>query len=140
MKPNRIPYRACTLVLAGAIAAIAAPSMAWRATNNHTVNPLSATSFEVIGRGGISSIDYWCAAGDYARRALGAPLDQRIYISRARGEAETENAKSAVQFSLEPPVGSDLRPAFLLTVTRIGDNLSAWAAWNYCLPQTGAEG
>lgn len=140
MKPKHISHRIRILVAAGVIAVVATPSMAWRATNSHNVNPLSPTSFEVIGRGGISSTDYWCAAGDYARRELGAPLDQRIYISRARGQAETENAKSAVQFSLEPPAGADLKPRFLLTVTRIGDNLSTSGAWNYCIPQTGRSG
>lgn len=140
MKPNGLSQRIRILVAAGVIATVATPTVAWRATNSHAVNALSPTSFEVIGRGGISSSDYWCAAGDYARRALGAPLDQRIYVSRARGRSETEHAKSAVQFSLEPPAGADLKPRFLLTVTRVGDNLSAWGAWNYCVPQTGRAG
>lgn len=128
------------LAVASAIMIAATPSLAWRATNSHTVNPLSPTAFEVIGRGGISSVDYWCAAGDYARRVLDAPLHQRIYISRPRGHAETENAKSAVQFSLDPPADADLKPGLLLTVTRPGDNLSAWGAWNLCVPQTGQAG
>ncbi|MEY8829006.1 hypothetical protein AB9K34_11420 [Sedimentitalea sp. XS_ASV28] len=130
----------CTLqVLATAalMAGAATPSMAWRAINSHTVNPLSPVSFEVIGRGGISSVSYWCAAGDYARRVLDAPLGQRIYISRPRDHAQTENAKSAVQFSLDPPANANLNPGFLLTVTRLGDNLSASAAWNLCIPQSG---
>lgn len=116
------------------------PSLAWRATNSHAVNPLSDTSFEVVGRGGISSTDYWCAAGDYARRVLGVPVDQRIYVSRARGPSQTENAKSAVQFSIVPPGSVPQQQNFLLTVTRVGDSLSAWGAWNYCVPQKGRAG
>ncbi|MEP3329456.1 hypothetical protein [Sedimentitalea sp.] len=131
-------YLAFSMILA--VVHSATPASAWRATNSHVVNPLSATSFEVIGRGGISSTEYWCAAGDYARRVLGVPIEQRIYISRPRGRSETENAKSAVQFSLDPPANADLKPGLLLTVTRTGDNLSAWGAWNYCVPQMGRAG
>lgn len=117
----------------------AVPSYAWNAINSHTVNPLSDTSYEVIGRGGISSNDYWCAAGDFAFRVLGAGSGQRIYVSRERGSAETENAKSAVQFSLEQP-DVPSKPTLLLTVTRIGDSLSIASARGYCISQRGRAG
>jgi hypothetical protein len=136
-----IPYTSRVALALITVATLGAtPAFAWHATNSHTVNPLTPTSFEVIGRGGISSVDYWCAAGDYARRVLDVPIDQRIYVSRARGRAETENARSAVQFSLDPPASLPQGTPFLLTVTRVGDSLSAWGAWNYCVPQKGRAG
>ena len=90
------------LVAISLLITVSQPAQAWIAFNRQTVTPLTAQSFEVLGQSGSSSVDYWCAAGDYARRVLDAPLGQRIYVTRARGPAETANRRSAVQFSPHP--------------------------------------
>lgn len=120
----------------GIIAVIlAAPNgtMAWTAGNSQTVTPLTDRSFEVLGQAGSANVDYWCAAGDFARRVLRVPNAQRLYVSRGRARAATANRKSAVQFSLDPPPDGDTAWHLLLSVTRVGENLTAGAAWRYCL-------
>lgn len=106
---------------------------AWIAENRNHVNPLPENGFEVVGQSGAySSMAFWCSAGDYARRVLGAGPTQRIYVIRERGPAVTRDKKSAVHFSLVAPAGADTHPRFLLTVVRVGDNLNAASAQNYC--------
>ncbi len=115
-------------------------SLGWTARNSQTVVPLSDRSFEVLGQAGSGNTDYWCAAGEYARRVLGVANAQRLYVSRGRAEAETANRKSAVQFSLDPPPNGDTSWRLLLSVTRVGENLSAIEASNYCARFVDAHG
>ncbi|MBK0326911.1 hypothetical protein I5535_06335 [Rhodobacteraceae bacterium F11138] len=106
---------------------------AWTAWNSLPVNPVRDAVFEVVGQSGSANVDYWCAAGDYARRVLEAPLGQRIYIVRGRAEAETMARKSAVQFSLVAPGQAVDKQIGLLSVTQVGENISAAMAFDYCL-------
>jgi hypothetical protein len=107
-------------------------AVAWVADNRQTVNPVTDTVFEVVAKAGSGGMDFWCAAGDYARRALGAPPTQRVYVVRERGAAVTLNRRSAAHFSLLAPEGADTAPGIFLSVTRVGENLSAAAAQAYC--------
>lgn len=128
--------RAILIGLAAALMASPVPSAAWTAMNSQRVYGLSATSFEVVGRSGSTNTDYWCAAGDYARRVLDVPVSQRIYIQSGLAAAETQDRKSAVQFTLQPPADADLRPGFLVSIRRVGENMSMSGAWSYCLQRT----
>lgn len=83
------------------------------------VNPVSADVFEVIARPGNEVNQFWCGAGEYARRALGAPPNARVYVVRAAGRAETMDAPSAVQFSLNSPGAGP----------SIGNRGSHWGPW-----------
>ena len=118
-----------TLSLAAAVAA--APAWAFTADNWHEVNPVSQVSFEVIGEPGSGPTQYWCAAGDYALRALGVAGTQRVYISKPSGPSATRPGKTAVTFSLNAPAdGRDT--GISLSVKDVGDNLSAVFAAQYC--------
>lgn len=105
---------------------------AWLADNLHVVNMVSETEFEVVGRSGSGGPEFWCAAGDFARRVLGASATQRIYLVRGPAPATTRNWNRAVLFSLVPPQDADLRTGFVLSVTRVGDNVGTAAALQYC--------
>lgn len=120
-----------------ALAPVAAP--AWQADNLLTVNPLSGGGFEVVGAPGSGGPDFWCAAGDYAMRVLGADSTQRVYLIRSRGAPETSNRTSSVQFSLTPPPGAVPRDGLFLSMRRVGDNLSVAFARNYCLDRKNLE-
>ena len=115
-----------------ALAAMPVAANAFIAENRHHVNPLPGGAFEVIGEPGSGGAAYWCAAGDYATRVLGAGGTQRIYISRGRGRPETSNRRSAVQFSMTPPAGADTSRSLTLQVDRAGDNLGVAFARRYC--------
>lgn len=98
------------------------------------VNTVNANVFEVVPRSGGSGAGYWCGAGDYAQRELGASWQARVFIARARGPSETTGKRSAVQFTLDPaaagitPVGSSLS----LNSLKVGDNMTVRMAFDYC--------
>lgn len=122
-----------SLGLVAALVALASgPVSAFTASNLLRVNPVSEGTFEVIGRGGIQTGDYWCAAAEYLLYNGMNNATRRIYVVRELGYAETENRRSAVQFSLTAPEGVDTRPGFTLSVKRVGENLSSGSARNYC--------
>ncbi len=99
------------------------------------VNQVDAKVFEVIARSAGSSGDYWCGAGDFAQRALGAPWTARIYILRGRGASATTGRRTAVQFTMDaaaagaPPADN----GFFTNTMRPGDSMSVQQAQTYCL-------
>ncbi|MEX0338086.1 MAG: hypothetical protein AB3N11_03505 [Arenibacterium sp.] len=92
-----------------------------------TVTPLQNGIYEVATHGTSAPIAYWCGIGDYVKRTLGASGNQRIYISRAY-----EKQVRTVQFSLTPPEGADTSSSYSVTVKRVGANMTANTAQNYC--------
>lgn len=106
---------------------------AWQAENRLTVNPASGDVFEVIGRPGSPGSEFWCAAGEYALRVLGASGTERIYLVRPRGTPVTGRGPSAVQFSLTLPAGIQPQDGLFLSMKNVGDNLSVTFANSYCL-------
>ncbi|MCE8009365.1 hypothetical protein [Aestuariivita sp.] len=115
---------------------IALPSSAWafRAKNHLEVNPITQTRFEVIQRAGAGASDFWCAAGDYARRVLGVAANQPVYLVAGRDTAQTRTNRIAVTFSLDaPPEAANFATKPLtLNLDAIGDSLRAAFAEQYC--------
>ena len=60
-----------------------------------------AENFEVFVRAGRGSEDYFCAAGDYAKRALGARASDRIVITRGLGPSPTVGNRLSIGFSVQ---------------------------------------
>ncbi|CUH53247.1 hypothetical protein [Shimia marina] len=67
------------------------------------VNPVNADVFEVAARPGQGVSDFWCGAGDYAWRALGAADNERVYVVGGAGPGVTSDSKDTMQFSLKQP-------------------------------------
>ncbi len=92
------------------------------------ITPLKDGTYQVKPAGGSSAaVTYWCGIGDYAVRTLGVSNSQRIYVSKPY-----EKGVRTVNFSLTPPPGADTSPGYSLTVNKLGENLSAASAQNYC--------
>lgn len=106
---------------------------AFIAENRLQVNPLPNGGFEVIGQPGSGPAQYWCAAGDYALRVLGAGASRPVYMTRGIGAPVTSDRKSAIQFSLSAPEGGQAADSLTLSLDRVGDRLSVAFASNYCL-------
>lgn len=121
------------MVLSAVLALTPGWVMAYRAYNWHDVFAVSETVFEVIGRPGSGAADYWCAAGDYVRHALRDKATRRIYIWRAIGPSVIQSGRRAVHFSLTAPENASTSPGYSLSVKAVGDNLTAAAAFQYCL-------
>jgi hypothetical protein len=123
------------LVKLSAIAVVCLPvaAAAWTADNRLEVNALPGGAFEVIGDPGSGGADFWCAAGDYALRELGAGATDRVYITRGRGTPETSQRRSGVQFSMTAPATVPQGMQLFMDMRRVGDSLNVAFARNYCL-------
>ncbi|MEQ6248497.1 hypothetical protein ABMC89_06370 [Sulfitobacter sp. HNIBRBA3233] len=77
-----------------------ASAQAYQAVNDLYVVPLGGTEFEVIEGRGEGPRGIWCAAAEYAERRLGA--EDRVYIQRARGPAQSVTGRKAVGFTINP--------------------------------------
>lgn len=120
--------------LRAALLALPCTAFAFTAPNRLNVNPVDANVFEVIGKPGSAGPDYWCAAADYANRALNAPWSAPLYIARTRGPSVTTGRKSAVQFTLSPAAAgvTPSSPSLSLNALKPGDSMSVQMARSYC--------
>lgn len=92
-----------------------------------TVTPLKDGTYQVATHGSSAAITYWCGIGDFAIRTLRLPTTQRIYVSKAY-----DKSNRTVQFSLTPPEGGDTSKSYSITVSRVGENMSASGAQSHC--------
>lgn len=124
--------RKTTLMLA---AALLTPTLAFgfQAFNRFEVYPVDQNGvFEVVNRHGSAPKDFWCGAGDYAIRVLRTSATQRVYLVKPVGSAVTVQGRKGVQYALTPPQGADTSPGYSVSVKRVGDNMPAHMAQNYC--------
>lgn len=138
MAPVRNFFIAATVA-----ASIGLPSTAsaFRALNSLDVNSEGPVTFEVIQSGGIGPGDAWCAAGDYALRALGAASNQRVYLIEGKHIARTEQRRRyGYSFSLSaPPEAETIGQRLTLSLRAIGDSLSVANARQYCYDRLGPD-
>lgn len=67
------------------------------------VTPVNADVFEVGVRPNAIEAEFWCGAGDYASRQLGAPNNARVYVVSGTGAGTVTSNPETAQFSLKPP-------------------------------------
>lgn len=120
------------IALALVLLTLPAAASAWWAWNRHEVQPVGNGVYEVIGESGSGARDYWCAIGDFATRQLRVAGVQRLYAWRGIGPSVTRPDRKAMQFALAPPEGADISTPLTLSLTRVGDNLTAAFAQQYC--------
>ena len=128
-----------TLIAALMAAGIPHPAQAsFASKKGMRVNPVNGAVFEVVTRGAAKGRDYWCGAGDYARRAVNAPWSASVYITRGLGQSETTGKRSAVQFTLDPAAAGMAAPAPAPGVTlslnslAVGESMTVQSALGYC--------
>ena len=78
-------------------------SAGFRTRNGVKVIPVNADVFEVNARPDGVQSDFWCGAGNYASRVLGAPDSAPVYVVGGAGRGTMSNSPDAAQFSLKPP-------------------------------------
>lgn len=78
--------------------ALPLPAAAFTARNGMEVAQAGPTEIVVGFRVGRSDTDYWCAAGDYAQRALNQPVGTRIW----RASPKPRRAGEGILFTLDP--------------------------------------
>lgn len=103
------------------------------ATNGARVYPLDSNVYEVVGNSGGGYRLFWCGAGEYARRVLGASWSSQISIVRGLGPSQATNRRSAVQFTLNPDAaGVTPMQSPRLNAYDVGDTKSVNEASGYC--------
>ncbi len=114
-------FSAITLIGMSSVAA-----SAFTAENGLSVER-SAGGFTVEGGGPFGAQGMWCAAADYARRAVGASTDQRLYVTGPSGN------RNKVAFTLDMG-GLSLTSVSSLgaSVKQPGANLSIGHALSFC--------
>jgi len=122
------------LVACGALAAGAADAAeAGLARNGHLVRG-GAEGFEVFPTGSAVGTEVFCAAGDFARRRLGARAIDRVEIIGAIGPSRTIPTRRSVVFAVRP-AGSGRNAGLdtvLLRPGRVGVSRSVAAAESLC--------
>lgn len=121
------------------VALMATPVSAksFKAVNRVKVTPV-AGGFSVPSGGEQGARGMWCAASDYARRAVGASGTSRLYVAQpqARGSSRAPVVFSLSASGLTPKrvriVGSSIRQA--------GASLSVNHAYAFCADRTLGNG
>jgi hypothetical protein len=90
----RLTLIAAAALLAGTLPAAAA----FRSVNGLTVAP-AGDGFEVMTMAGRGALDYWCAAGDFARRRLGASTGSALTLTRGQGPSTALSGRRSVAFA-----------------------------------------
>ena len=90
------------------------------------VQPVSPTTFDVLYSNNANIHDFWCAAGSYAARKLGARSTTRVY----RISEPPRRAGQGIRFSLDP-AGAASRTE-LNIIGEDDGSLSVGSAKNQC--------
>ncbi len=122
-----VPFVFCATLLLPVVAQARGFGLSVRPTYRTEIRPVEDGVYEVKAIGSSAPVNYWCGIGDFAIRQLRVQRSQRIYVWKAY-----EPGARTVQFSLKPPPGADTTPGYSITVKRVGENMSASSAQNYC--------
>lgn len=105
------------------------PAAAWTAQNGMTAvqtGPSEITVLHDVRRG---DTDYWCAAGDFAQRALGLPGKTRLW----RASPKPRGAGDGIVFTLDPAKqAKGAGPSQFGSGPRDGSIPVAMAVGSYC--------
>ena len=67
-----------------------------------TINPLSATDFEVIETMTMGAAEFWCAAASFNELRRGGSDRIDLYVKTPRGPAVTQPGRKGVVFTTDP--------------------------------------
>lgn len=118
-------------VAAGTSVAVAQDSSTFRAQNG-MIAVGSAAGIEVLSRAGASQMDYFCGAGAFAKRRLGARPNDRVVVTRALSPSPTRANTRSVEFVLGSGEGEVTPGSILRAGQGIGKSMTVAAADNQC--------
>lgn len=99
-------------------------SSSFRATNNFLVVPGPGSGeFTVLAQAGASGKDFFCAAGDYAHRRLGAPDSMRVMLVTPAGPNPAFNGQRTAGFRVVSSGEAPPRQGINISARRVGENL-----------------
>ena len=129
MKVNVVGCAAFALL----IGTLPASANTFRARNTLTVNPITATEFEVVKKASSSPRAMWCAASDFSGRGLGRYKKTDLIIKTPIGPSVTQPGRIGVMFTIDPDK-SDIpsSKSGSVTVKTAGASLSVGHAQTFC--------
>lgn len=117
--------RSLALALLAALS-LATPAAAFTAENGLIVRPEGPDAFVTPWRGKSGPADFWCAAGDYAVRALRLPVTAKVY----RASEPPRRSGEGVRFTLRADQAASASGLALLWPR--GAGVSAGFAQSFC--------
>lgn len=102
LRPGPTGVGRAALLAAALLAAAPAPAADRAAARNGMFVAGDARGFEVFPRGGAGGAELFCAAGDFARRHLGAAATDRVEIAADLGPSAERPGLRSVRFVLRP--------------------------------------
>ncbi len=91
----------------------------------------TAQEFEVLTQAGAGKVEYYCAAGDFAKRRLGASNTDRVVVTRDVGPSQTTANRQAVGFTLASRDAVDTSSSVTLS-TKVGQARSVGHSKSLC--------
>ena len=127
MRTSLAVLLAVPLAVAAAAAADAAPDKRLKTVADPTI----PNGVAVYRRAGSSPTDYWCNAGDFAKRKLGAGNGMSLELVRPEGAAGGPADAQTIGFSLVQ--GGD--GSVTVSVSKVGERHSISQTTAFCLSQ-----
>jgi hypothetical protein len=128
--PARRPLLAVTLLALLCVPAAAAPER--RTAPNGLSAAGEASGFEVFVRSAVSGREVFCAAGHFARTALGSGATDRVTIVAPLGPSATRPGQRSVTFALTAPARGPVFGDPILRIRRTGGSLTVGHAQFLC--------
>lgn len=115
------------------VGASSASAQTFFATNWLNVNPISASTFEVVLKPGASPRSVWCAASDYSGRRLGRYNKTELIVKSAVGPAVTQANRKGVVFTIDPSQ-VDVPPtkSYSVSIKKVGASMGVGHANGFC--------
>ncbi|MEM9250533.1 MAG: hypothetical protein AAGB05_17810 [Pseudomonadota bacterium] len=115
------------IALAAAVPAEARPKKKLRTVADQTI----PNGVAVYRQAGSTAKDYWCNAGDFALRKMGAPSDGALELVRPEGAAGGPSDRDSIGFSLVDGGGGSGG----VSVSTVGERHSLGQTKAFCLSQ-----
>ena len=122
-----------TLTCLALLGALPAQANSFTAVNRLTVNPVSASEFEVIESNGAGARQIWCAAAEYNERVLGNQRETELIVKTKRGPSITQPGRKGVVFTNNPAnVSATITKSVSVSLNTPGMSLPSHHARTFC--------
>ena len=110
-----------------------AQANSFTAVNRLTVNPVSASEFEVIESNGAGARQIWCAAAEYNERVLRNQRETILIVKTKRGPSITNRGEKGVVFTNNPAnVSAPITKSVSVSVNTPGMSPPSHHARTFC--------
>lgn len=121
MRPTRLSSLSALVI--AALAGCVDGASGFVAQNAHRVYEIGPDRFEVVARPRTNGVQYFCAAGDYAVRRLGAGAGETVLLVEPDGPSRTRPGARGASFALIATAEAPPRTGANVSMREAGENL-----------------